>query len=239
MSRAERRDLPPPPRVGRVLREAVSDLYYNSFRFLGANMLLGATLIVILLAAVGSAWLVALLPLAAVPAAGTMRMATCLVRRRHADFGDFTGVVRRPGTVLALALGQGVVALVLVVDLWLGGAIGGALGVLLSVSALYGLLIGWAYAAVTWTLVLDPERDGEPISSRLRLAAIILVAHPIRVGGFLLMVGLVLAVSGLAIAPLLTFTVALAWLAIAHFVLPVADRIEGRLTRVLDPEEPR
>ncbi|HSK94642.1 MAG TPA: hypothetical protein VLA76_11360 [Candidatus Angelobacter sp.] len=236
MSRAERRELPAPPRVGRVLREAVSDLYYNSFRFLGANMLLGVTLIAILLASVGSAWLLALLPLAAVPAAGTMRMATCMVRRRHADFGDFTEIVRSPGAVLALGLAQGVVTLVLVVDLWLGGAIGGWLGVLLSVSAVYGLLIGWAYAAVAWTLVLDPERDDDPISARLRLAAMILVAHPIRVGGYLLVVGLVLALSGLAIAPILTFTVALAWLAIAHFVLPVADRIEGRPTRVIEPD---
>lgn len=235
MSRAERRELPAPPRVGRVFREAVSDLYYNSFRFLGANMLLGVTLIVILLAAVGSAWLLALLPLAAVPAAGTMRMATSLVRHRHADFGDFTDVVRRPGTVLGLGIAQGVVALVLAVDLWLGGAIRGAFGVLLSVSALYGLLIGWAYAAVAWTLVLDPERDDVPVSARLRLAAVILLAHPIRVGGYLLLVGLVLALSAVAIAPFLTFTVALAWLAIAHFVLPVADRIEGRPTRIVEP----
>lgn len=235
MSRAERRELPAPPRVGRVLREAVSDLYYNSFRFLGANMLLGATLIVILLAAVGSAWLLALLPLAAVPAAGTMRMATSLVRQRHADFGDFTDVVRRPVMVLGLGVAQGVVALVLVIDLWLGGAIGGAFGVLLSVSALYGLLIGWTYAAVAWTLILDPERDDMPMSARLRLAAVILLAHPIRVGGYLLLVGLVLALSAVAIAPFLTFTVALAWLAIAHFVLPVADRIEGRLTRIVEP----
>ena len=228
--------MPAPPRVGRVLREAVSDLYYNSFRFLGANMLLGLTLIVILLASVGSAWLLALLPLAAVPAAGTMRMATALVRHRHADFGDFTEIVRRPGPVLVLALAQGLLTLVLVVDLWLGGAIGGWLGVLLSVSAFYGLLIGWAYASVAWTLVLDPERDADPMITRLRLAAVVLVAHPIRVGGYLLAVGIVLALSGVAIAPILTFTVALAWLAIAHFVLPVADRIEGRRTRVIDPD---
>ena len=236
MSRAERRELPAPPRVGRVLRAAISDLYYNSFRFLGANMLLGVTLIAILLASVGSAWLLALLPLAAVPAAGTMRMATGLVRHRHADFGDFTEIVRRPGPVLMLGLAQGAVTLVLVVDLWLGGAIGGWLGVLLSVSAVYGLLIGWGYAAVAWTLVLDPERDADSIVDRLRLAAIILVAHPIRVGGYLLAVGIVLALSGVAIAPILTFTVALAWLAIAHFVLPVADRIEGRPTRVVAPD---
>lgn len=73
-----------------------------------------------------------------------------------------------------------------------------------------------------------------PISARLRLAAVVLLAHPIRVGGYLLLVGLVLTLSAIAIAPFLTFTVALAWPAIAHFVLPVADRIEGRQTRVVE-----
>ena len=230
MSRAERRTIPPPPRVVRALREAVSDLYYNSWRFLGANVLLGGSLILILLAAVESAWLLALLPLVAVPAAGTMRMATTLVRDGHADFGDFLAIVRRPSMVLALGLAQSLVFLVLVVDLQLGAAIGSTLGVLLTVSALYGLVIGWAYAAVAWVLLLDPERDAEPVSGRLRLAAVILVAHPIRVGGVLLLAGALLGVAALAIAPFLTFAVALVWLALARFVLPVADRIEGRAT---------
>jgi hypothetical protein len=237
VSRAERRELPPAPRAPRVLRQAVGDLYYNSWRFLGANMLVGLVLIVVVLAAVGSAWLLVLLPLASVPAAGTMRMATCLVRDGHADFSDFLDVVRRPVMALVVGYLQGVIVLILVVDLWIGSVVGEFLGMVLTLSAAYGLLILWAYAAAAWTLLLDPERDGDPISARLRLAGVALVAHPIRVGGYLLLVGLVLGLSALVIAPFLTFTLALAWLAIARFVLPVADRLEGRATLVVEDED--
>jgi len=213
-----------------VLRDAVSDLYYNSWRFFGANVLLGVVLIVIVLAAVGSAWALVLLPLGAVPAAGIMRMATVLVRDGRVDFGDAMSVMRRPWMALAVGTAQVALALVLVVDMRLGAAIGASIGLVLSVSALYGLLIGWAYAAVAWPLLLDPERDAEPIAARLKLAGLVLLAHPIRVGGLLVAIGLLLAISALAIAPVVTFTVALAWLVIARFVLPVADRIEGRRT---------
>jgi hypothetical protein len=217
-----------------VLRGAIGDLYYNSWRFLGANLAVGGLLVVIALAAVGSAWLLALLPLAAVPAAGTMRMATTLIRDGHADFGDFAEVVRHPRRVLIVGVVQSLVFLVLIADVRLGAFIGSFLGLLLTVGALYGLAIGWAYAAAAWTLMLDPARDDDPLAARLRLAAIVLLAHPIRVGGFLLLTGLLLALTALLIAPFLTFTIALAWLAIARYVLPVADRIEGRATMVVD-----
>ncbi|MDQ2673252.1 MAG: hypothetical protein M3Y40_01210 [Chloroflexota bacterium] len=233
MSRAEDRTLPPPPQIRRVVRGAVSDLYYNSWRFLGANILLGLTLILIVLAAVGSPWALGLLPIAAVPAAGMMRMATVLVRDGHADFSDVTAVLRRPWTALAVGTVQSAIALVLVVDMWLGAAIGSFTGALLSVSAVYGLVIWWAFAAVAWPLLLDPERQGVPIARRLRLAAVVLVAHPFRVGVVLVLVGAALALSLLMIAPFVTFAAALGWLMIARFVLPVADRIEGRRTLVL------
>jgi len=216
------------------VREAVSDLYYNSWRFLGANVIVGAALIVILLAAVGSLWALLLLPLAAVPAAGAMRMATRLVRDGSTGFDSFTELFRRPGRVLLLASAQGLVLLVLGVDVAVGGELGSFAGSLLQVSALYGLAIGWAYAAAAWPIVLDPERDGDPLRARLRLALVILVAHPVRVGGVLLAAGLLLVVSVLLIAPFVTFAITLVWLGIARFVLPVADRIEGRATRVVE-----
>ena len=234
MSRAEERALPPPPRVRGVLRQAVGDLYYNSWRFLGANVLLGAVLIVIVLASVGSAWALVLLPLAALPAAGMLRMATVLVRDGHCDFGDVLDVIRRPWMSLAVGSAQALLGLVLIVDLRLGAAIGSSIGLVLTVSALYGLVIGWAYASVAWPLLVDPERDREPIAGRLKLAGLVLVAHPIRVGGFLLLVGIVLATAAVAIAPFVTFAVALAWLVIARYVLPVADRIEGRRTLTVE-----
>lgn len=235
MSRADGRTVPPPPRLGRALRAATVDFYYNSWRFLGANVVIGLMLVVIALLSMGSVLTLAALPLVAVPAAGTMRMATRLVRDGHTDFGDFTEVVRRPGRALAVGLVQSLVMVVLVADLFVGAAIGGIFGTLLLVSALYGIGIGWMYAAIAWTLALDPERDGEPLRVALRLALIVLVAHPLRVGGALALIGLVLLLSALLIAPVVTFTIGLAWLAIARYVLPVADRIEGRATHEVDP----
>jgi hypothetical protein len=208
----------------------VADLYYNSWRFFGANILVGLVLLAIVLAAVGSPWALALLPVSAVPAAGLMRMATTLVRAGHADFSDVTEVIRRPWMALAFGSAQALVGLVLVVDMQLGAAVGPGLGPLLTVTALYGLIVAWTYSAIAWPLLVDPERDGDPIPARLRLAGLILVAHPVRVGGFLLLVGVFLGISAIAIAPFLTFTLALAWLVVARFVLPVADRIEGRRT---------
>jgi len=217
-----------------VLRTAVSDLYYNSWRFLGANVLFGAALIVVALSTLVSPWFLVLLPLAGLPAAGMLRMAAVLVRDGHADFGDVIDVVRRPVTALAVAAAQVGITFVLVIDMWIGAAIGSMAGLLLTVGAGYGLLIGWAYAAIAWPVLVDPERDGEPVRAKLRLAGLVLLAHPIRVGGFLVLVGAGLGLSAVAIAPFLTFTVALAWLVIARFVLPVADRIEGRRTLVAD-----
>ena len=217
-----------------MLRDAAGDLGYNSWRFVGANLLVGGLLLVIGLGAVATPLTLLVAPILVPPAAGMMRMATRLVRDGHADFGDLTEVVRHPGRVLVVGSAQLLVTVVLVADVLIGGGIAGWIGTLLLVSALYGLLIGWAYVAVLWPLLLDPERDGVPLRAHLRLALVVLVAHPIRVGGVLLLVGILLLISGLLIMPILTFTLALAWLVIARYVLPVADRIEGRATRTTD-----
>lgn len=235
MSRAEQRDIPPPPRLWRVVREAVSDFYYNSWRFLVANVLVGVLLLAIVLLSFGTPLVLVVLPLVAVPAAGIMRMATRLVRDGHTAFADFVEVVRSPGRALAMGTIQLLLAVVLAADFLIGASIGSFLGTLIVVSALYGLAIGWCYAAVAWTLLLDPERDADRLPHRLRLAFVVLVAHPIRVGVPLLALGIIVLVSAVAIAPLVTFVIALAWLTIARFVLPIADRIEGR--RTMEPDD--
>ncbi|HUF06429.1 MAG TPA: hypothetical protein VMP86_03460 [Candidatus Binatia bacterium] len=226
--------MPPPPRVGSVLREAAGDFFYNSWRFFGANLLLGLFMVVVVLGSVGSAWALLGVILLVPPAAGTMRMATRLIRDGHTDFSDFTEVLRRPWPFLAVGAAQLVVTLVLVVDVSIAAAWRSWPGTFLVVSAAYGLLLLWAYALVAWPLLLDPVRDAERVSSRLRLAFVVLLAHPLRIGLFALLMGALLVVATVAIAPIITFAVALAWLAIARYVLPIADRVEGRETLVVD-----
>jgi hypothetical protein len=231
-----RHRLPDAPTLRASLRRAAEDLYYNSWRFLGANLILGVVLVGVALLSVGA--LIGLLGLvvAVPPAAGIMRMAVGLQRDGHTDFSDFTAALRRPWRALVVGTLQLVVLLVLLVDMMLGGAMGGTLGAFLTVSALYGVLIWWIYALALWPLLEDPLREGMPVRARLRLAALVLVAFPLRMLAAGLLLGALMLVSAVSVAPLVSIAVAFAWLVAAHHVLPLADRLERR--PVPEPDEP-
>jgi hypothetical protein len=228
VSRAEPR-LPAPPTLRGAVRGAADDLYYNSFRFLGANLLLGIVLIAVALVSLGTVVGVLALVVAVPPAAGIMRMALVLHRRGSTDVGDFVEAVRRPWRRLLIGAAQLVLLVVLVVDALLGSSLGGLAGAFLTVSALYGLLIWWVYAVALWPLLEDPTRAGEPVSRIVRLALLLLVAFPIRMLGLGLLLGALLVVSTVAVAPLVTVSVAFVWLVAARYVVPLADRLERRV----------
>lgn len=214
----------------------MSDFYFNSWRFLGANILLGAVLVAFVVASLATPWGLLLAVLLVLPAAGTMRMATRLVRDFHTDLGDFAEIVRRPWPVLGVGLAQLAVIVILVGDILIAAAWRSWPGTFLLIGALYALVALWAYSVVAWPLLLDPERDTEGVRPRLRLALVVFLVHPVRVGLFALLVGALLVLATIVIMPVLTFAVALLWLAIARYVLPVADRIEGRATMVVDED---
>ena len=234
MSRAEQRVVPPPPRFGAVIREAASDFYFNGWRFFGGNLVFGGVLLAILWLSLLTPWILLALAILALPAAGIMRMATRVERIGHTDFGDFIQVVRHPLRILVIGGLQALVTTVLVTDVLIGLSWGSWPGTLLFVSALYGIGVLWCYAVVAWPILLDPERDGEPVRGLLRLALVVLLVHPFRLGGLALLAGLLLVLATVLIAPILTFAVSLAWLAVAGYVLPLADRVEGRRTRLVD-----
>lgn len=220
--------LPEAPTLRASLRRAAEDLYYNSWRFLGANLILGVVLVGVALLSVGT--LIGLLGVvvAVPPAAGIMRMAVRMHREGHADFSDFSDAIRHPWRALLVGALQLVVLLVLLVDMLVGGAMGGTLGALLTVSALYGVLIWWIYALVLWPLLEDPLREAMPVRARLRLAALVLVAFPLRMLAAGVLLGALMLVSAVSVAPLVSIAVAFAWLVAAHHVLPLADRFERR-----------
>jgi len=230
VSRADRR-VPEIPRLGRVLRDAGVDFYYNSLRMCGANLMVGALILAIGYLALVTPVALVLTPLLVLPMAGTMRMATRLARDGHTDLGDFWEVVRRPWPLLALGLAQLGVTVVLVGDVAIAAGWRSWAGTFLAASAAYGIAVLWAFAVVAWPIILDPERDGEPVRRRLRLAAAALVVHPIRVGLFAAAIGALMLVAVLLVAPVLTCGIAFGWLAIVRFVLPIADRVEGRVPR--------
>jgi hypothetical protein len=214
----------------------VSDFYFNSWRFLGANILLGALMVAFVVGSLGSPWGLLLVVLLVLPAAGTMRMATRLVRDFHTDLGDFAEVVRHPWPALGVGLAQLAVTVVLVGDILIAAAWRSWPGTFLLIGALYALIALWTYAVVAWPLLLDPERDAEGVRSRLRLALVLFLVHPVRIGLFALLIGALLVLATFVIMPVLTFAVGLLWLAIARYVLPLADRIEGRATMVVDED---
>ena len=210
------------------MRDSAVDLYYSFASLVPANVAFGIGLIALVLAMAASSlgWVVAvvLVPLAA----GCMGLATTLVRDGHTDLGEYAAVIRRPGQVVVLGTLQLGVGLVLVVDLLVGGAVGSVLGGVMLLSAVFGLVILWSYSVAAWPIVLDPWRRDDPIGARLRLALVLLVAKPVGVTAFALLLAAFLVVATVAFAAVATVGFAFACLVAARYVLPLADRLEGR-----------
>jgi hypothetical protein len=223
------------PGLGRTARQAALDLYYNFSSFIPANLIFGVGLV----ALIGAASNPALGGVVAIGlvlvTAGCMALATSLVRDGHTDLGVFMSLVRHPWPALGLGLAQLAVGLVLIVDLFVGAGLGMPVGGVLMVSALYGLAILWTYAVVAWPIVLDPNRRDVPLAARLRLAAMLLVARPGRMAGLAALVGIFLGIATVAVAAIVTFALALAWLVVARYVLPIADFLEGRAAVDAEP----
>jgi uncharacterized membrane protein YesL len=229
VSRADPEPRPAAPGLGRALREAASDFYFNGWAFLVANVAVGGVLLLAVYASLYlGPWLLLLAAVAVVPAAGTMRMATRLHREGHADLGDFVEV-RHHGRILLLGLAELAIAVVLAVDIAIALSWGSWLAVILLVGAAYGAVVLWALSLVAWPILLDPARDGSPIRQRLRLALLVVFLNVRRVGGLALVSALLMAVSIFLVAPVLTVAVSYVWLLAAGVTLPLADEVEARL----------
>ncbi len=226
----------PPPRVLGSFASGVVDFADNAWRFLLANLAIGVLLVIMSLV-VGRAPAGYLLAIPMIlPVAGLMRMAIVQVRSGGARFTDFLAPMRRPWAFLALGTLQLVITFVLWLDVFVGLGSGQLLTAVLAVGAVYLLLAIWSYAVVTWPVLLDPLHDGEAIRPRLRLGLQVLLSHPMRVLAFAVLSGALLAMATAAIGIVVTFGLALIWLAIANFSLALTDRYEGRVTET--DEEP-
>lgn len=232
MSRAEGvADPTRPPRVLGAVRAAASDFFYNSWRLVPANALVAGTAvgIVLLAAVVGLGAALIALPLLAFPVAGLFRLAALIARGRDAVLSDVWSVwplAWRPILVFGLALTAAVV--VLGTNLVVGIANGGGLSLWIAVMSGWGLLIAWPLALVGWTVLMDPDREGVPAGDRLRLAGLLLLAHPVRLLAFGGAVVAFLLVSTVLFAAVLTVSLALAALVTARYILPAADRLATR-----------
>jgi uncharacterized membrane protein YesL len=223
--------LPAAPRLGGSARAAAADLYFNSWRLVPMNLVWGVLLLLIL--AVAGLWSVvalAALPILALPLAGMARLSALIVRGRGLGLGDGFAAWRRY-LVPALGLGVGIcgAASVLAVNVLIGLRDGGLVTVAIATLAGWGLVLVAAFTVAAWPLLVDPEREADPVRERLRLAGLLVVAHPGRMLGLTAVVVAFLALSTLAFAALLTVSIALATQISARYVLPAADRLEARL----------
>ena len=235
MSRAEPNTVPRAPHLGRVLRTSAEDLYYHGVRLVPTNVAWG--LVVLAGLALLSTPIVFVVLIALVPlTAGVMGMATTLVRSRTLVMSDFIGSIRpRLWAIVGIGIAQLVLVGVAAVDLLIGLQVGGFVGLILTVTSAYTAIAIWLLAVVAWPLLLDPLRGDLGTRECLRLGLLLVVAHPVRIGLLALVVGAVFAASTVLLAAIVTFAVAFGFLVCAHYVLPAADRLEGRAT--VEPAE--
>jgi hypothetical protein len=224
--------VPAAPRLGAAVRSAATDFYFNSWRLVPANAIWGAGLVLlILLGAARPALVLLLAPLLAFPTVGIFRMAALIARGESVAFSDSLAAWRAYfGPTLLAGLAFAGLSLVFLGNVVLGITSRSPFGWALATFAAWGFVTLWTAALVFWPLLVDPRRPELSLRERLRLTALMVFAFPIRLTLLALAVAVVLAISTLLFAALLTISVAYCALVACHYILPAADRFEGRAT---------
>jgi hypothetical protein len=215
-----------------AFRAAAVDFYYQSIRLVPANVAWGLALLVVLAIAIVAdpGLTMVVVPLLAIPYVGIVRLAVQAARGRDVVLSDLLVAYRRFGLIAVLIGGIATVfAFVLASNVVIGAAIGGPLGWVFGTLAFSGLFVTWVVGFPAWVLLVDPEREERSVRERLRLAVLLSVAAPGRLAALAVVLAIVLFVSAVAFAALLTISVAFAALVAARYILPLADRFEAWL----------
>lgn len=217
------------PRVGRAMREAAVDLWFNSWRVVAGNCVWGAGLVAV--AALAAVWapLGLAAALLALPVAGLSRMGAMLARDEHVEFSDFVDGMRRLARAsLSLGALATAAAVVLGGDLLIGMRASGPAGWALGVLAAYGLLALACVLLAAWPILADRAREGIRLRRVLRLAALVTLAAPLPMLALTGATAALLAASTVLFPALLTVSVGYALQVAARVVLPLADLVEAR-----------
>ncbi len=241
MSRAE----PLPAARDRGLRSAVRaaaiDFYYQSIRLVPANIAWGVGLIAVVIVGMAGGPVVTLVacPFLAIPYVGIVRLATLTVRGHDVVLSDLWRAYRRFG-LPALGIGAAVTIAyaVLASNAVVGASAGTFIGWLFATLAVSGMVALWVVGFPLWVLLVDPERSDRAVRDRLRLAVMLAVAAPGRLSALALLLTVILFVSTIAFAALLTISVAYSGLFAARYILPAADRLETWLATRGDEAAP-
>jgi hypothetical protein len=218
--------------LGSAIRTAAFDFYYQSIRVVPANILWGISVLAVLAVATagGPLGTLAVAPLLAIPYVGVVRLAALAARGRDVVLSDVVRAYREFGlpavgigllTTLAVAL--------LASNVVVGATMGGLGGWVFATLAASGLLGIWVVGFPVWVLLVDPNRADRPARDRLRLGVLLVLAAPGRMAALGALLLIVLLLSTVAFAALLTISVSYAALVAARYVLPLADRLEAWL----------
>ena len=210
---------------------ALRDASQDASRLVPANLVWALVAVALGSLIAASRVALILLPVLAIPTAGVFRVAAGIVRGEPAAFGDAFGAWRT-GAMQSVALGAALLVAVEVpaVNIVAALASGSPLGLASATLAGWMLLAVWAYAWVVWPLLADPRRADQSVRYRLRLAGLLLLAHPVRLAILAAALALFLAVSAITVVPLVTVSVSLAALAAGRAVLPASDALERRVS---------
>jgi len=212
-----------------AFRAAAVDFYYQSIRLVPANVAWGLTLLAWLAFGLGGGPLIALIsaPLLAIPYVAIARLAALTARGRDVVLSDAIDAVRRFGLAALVAGALAALAFaILASNVIVGANLEGPVGWVLSTLAAAGLIALWVYSVPFWVLLVDPDRDDQPIRAKVRVAALLMVAAPGRLSWLAFLLFLVLVISTVAIVALLTIAPAYALLVSARYTLPLSDRLE-------------
>jgi hypothetical protein len=222
--------VPAGPTLRGAIATALRDAYYHSWRLLPANVVWAVATIAVLVANLVTPLALVLLPALALPTAGLFRVTTRIVRGEAVSFWDAVDAWRVDVRVtLAVGAAFAAAALVLSANVVLGLGGSSPLGWALATLAAWGVIAQWLLAWTLWPILVDPLRADVPARDRARLAALLALAHPFRIGALGLLLGAFLVASTVAIVALVTISMALAALVASRYVLPAADRLEAQL----------
>ena len=215
--------------IGRAIRQAAIDFYFNSLRFVPANAAWALVALVVLFAAVAWPPAIFLGVLLAIPVAGLHRMAAILTRGEATSLSDFIDGMRRYGVAAAaVSTGAAILAFVLTTNTIVGLGSGEPIGWFLGATALYGDIALAMFLVAAWPILVDPRRESASLRRRLQLAALLVIGRPGRLFLVTAIVIVVLAASIVILAGIVLVGVAYVSLLATRWVLPVADELEAR-----------
>jgi len=215
--------------IGQAIRLAGGDFYFNSLRFVPANVVCAIVLVAVLFAAI--VWPPALVlgALLAVPIAGIHRMAALLTRGEAISISDFGDGMRRFGLhATGILAGGAILAAVLVTNVVTGFASNGPLGWFVGATAMWGLVALMMALIAIWPVLVDPRREDRPLRRRLQLAGLVLIGRPGRLFLLTLLIAVILVVSTVLLGVIVLVGVAYTSLLATRWVLPAADDLERR-----------